>query len=406
VSFIFKRTLQSSSKLAQTTSIIDGVVDDSIIVHNLLETKPKPKLILHVGPQKTGTTSIQYLLEEDQDVRAALLEDNYTVVHFNFRQIINTQRNCFLTEGSNCILWDELVHRFDDAYEKGNSVILSVEELSNLKMNDFTKSLWQSLLDKWDIQVLLFYRPFHEWIYSMYVQHRKSLMYRSGQDRWIEHFGRCEEVKNFPEWLEDYISSNLVNLRDTIAVKASFEELYGSKRVHVLDMLSPHGIELEFLGNAVVNAVQAYGVVKRTGTRHKHNTQSAEVLGRLDTDLIIVQAHRRHYGDLGYHTGGRNTARIKLEAKLKEWNMTTTDLLRVCVTKQQEDWLWKRTLHAQKMLSKYPILEEELSKQFALNRNKWCGVNAKILVKRPKFQRYLNSCEFQRQGCNMSNLIV
>ena len=123
--------------------------------------------------------------------------------------------------------------------------------------------MWRKLLDQWDVQVLIFYRPFHQWVYSMYVQYYKRLMYKSGGDIWKEHFGHQLEVKDFPEWLRDQMHPNSGNIRDTMAVKATFEELYGSERVHVLDMMAPHGVEIEFLRNDIINATHAVEVVKK-----------------------------------------------------------------------------------------------------------------------------------------------
>jgi len=370
--------------------------------------QPKPKLILHVGPQKTGTTSIQSLLN-DKRVLRSLQEDGYTVAESNFRQMKRIIALCFSTpppgNKRDCTMWTELLDRFDGAYDKNNSVILSVEELVNIPSNDFTTSLWRGLLERWDIQVILFYRPFHQWIYSMYVQDRKSLMFRTGGNLWIEFFDRQKEVKVFASWLEDHMHSDLVDLRDTLAVRDSFERLYGSDRVHVLDMSAPHGLEIEFFGNGIVNTSRTLDVVRTTaGERQRKNPTPESLLRRLDTDLLIVQGHRHRLGDLGLKKGMRKTGRMKLEAKLEEWNVTIADdLPMVCVSEELEDWLWNRTLYAQRTLSRYPLPEEELRSQFVLNRKKWCDVNAKRLLKGTKFAKikeYLSSCEFKITGCS------
>jgi len=391
----------------KTITIIDEEIHDNIITYSPSEIKPKPKpkpkLILHVGPQKTASTTIQDLIS--YHVRSALLEENYTVVEFNFRRLKRLTKNCFLNSPGerDCAIWDSLVDSFDNLQGGSNSFILSNEELANMPINNVTTPLWQNLLDKLDIQVLIFYRPFHQWIYSMYAQHRKNLMYRSGGDVWIEWFGRQEEVRNFPEWLEDHLSSNLVDLRDTIAVKNSFEELFGSDRVHVLDMMAPHGVEIEFLGNDIVNAVQARDVVERGEkqyTRYSHvkNPASSFVLDRMDIDHIIVEGHRQHVGDLGRYKL-RKTSRIKFEGKLKEWNMTTADLPRVCPSQEQENWLWDRTIYLQRLFSRYPLPEEELRREFSINRKKWCGVDALAVLKNSTWREYLSSCEFSKIGC-------
>jgi len=362
--------------------------------------KPKPKLIIHVGPQKTGSTSIQTLLSRNQD---ALQNDNYTIIEFSFRQIGVVYRDCFIAK-SDCEKWDILMGQFDDAYAKHNGIIWSNEELVNLPMNTFTIPLWRKFLDRWDVQILVFYRPFHQWLYSMYLQQRKSSMFKSGNNKWTQAFYFIDEVKNFPEWLDDHIKPNSVNLRDTMAVKASFEELYGSNRVRVLDMMAPHGVEMEFLDNDIVNSVQARDIFKSNNKPQKQNQASLQVIEWMDTDLIIVEGHRQQIGDLGNigYQGFRRTRRIKLEAKLKEWNMTTADLPTVCVSKQQEDWLWNRTLYAQNMFSRYPMPEEELRSQFNIDRKKWCGVDARAVLQNSTWKEYLSSCEFRKKGCDVN----
>merc|ERR1711957_62350 len=102
----------------------------------------------------------------------------------------------------------------------------------------------------------------------------------------------------------------------------------------------------------------------------------------MDTDLIIVQAHREELADLANYKGKRNTRRIKLEQKLKDRNMTTADLPRICVTKISEEWIWNRTLEAQKMFSHYPLSEKELRSQFDISRKKWCDVDERAVLRK------------------------
>jgi hypothetical protein len=77
-----------------------------------------------------------------------------------------------------------------------------------------------------------------------------------------------------------------------MAVKATFEELYGKDRVHILDMMTPHGVEIEFLSNPIINATHAVEMVKGKGELIKQNQALSLVLERMDTDLIMVHGHR------------------------------------------------------------------------------------------------------------------
>ena len=394
----------------EDTTLANAINHDSLDATSKSKSKPKPspksnskpKLIIHVGPQKTATTTIQLLIQQNAEVRNALKKDNYIVISsFDYSKIRKVYNKCFLTQ-INCTMWDFFAKRLEDEHGENNNVIWSNEELVNLPMNNFTIPLWRSLLNRWNIQVLIFHRPFHQWIYSMYLQDRKRLMYRSGPNQWIDDFGHQSDIKHFTQWLRDHKKSNAVNLRDTMAVKATFEELYGSSRVHVLDMMASHGVEMEFLSNDIINAPHAVEAFERQGEQIKQNPALLKVIERMDTDLIIVQGHRQHLGDLSQGSK-RIERRMKLESKLKELNMTTADLPTVCISKQQEDWLWDRTLHTQRMFSRHPLSEEELRSQFAIERKKWCDVNARALMWNSTWKDYLSSCEFQNIGCNADN---
>ena len=99
-----------------------------------ISSKPnaKPKLILHVGPQKTATTTIQFLVQEESK---ALQKDNYKVIDFNFRQIGVVFNDCFGVQ-NDCGMWDELTNRFDEAFANSYNIISINEELSNLPVNN------------------------------------------------------------------------------------------------------------------------------------------------------------------------------------------------------------------------------------------------------------------------------
>ena len=72
-------------------------------------------------------------------------------------------------------------------------------------------------------------------------------------------------------------------------------------------------------------------------------------LGRMNTNLIIGQAHMHMLGNIGHVNSQRNRRRIKLEQKLKEWNKITVDLPRECTNKRSENWIWNRTFEAKEI---------------------------------------------------------
>jgi len=156
------------------------VVEDS--------AKIKPRLIFHVGPPKTGTTSLQFDLTHMQDVLAV---DNYTYAGRQYelyyddkgRLIVNRTmpsllmearemfQSCTLVPRSRCCA--KFHHRLDDYQRRQQNVILSDESLNT---NPFWKSpedyqaMKKALQDDWNIVVVVGYRRFYEWIMSLKFQ--------------------------------------------------------------------------------------------------------------------------------------------------------------------------------------------------------------------------------------------
>lgn len=300
---------------------------------------------------------------------------------------------------SNCGLWRKLMSYFEQVREADNNAILSVETLSRLPVNDMTMSLWRSLLNQWDVEIFLYYRPFDQWVQSLYIQNRKGFMYKSSHSRFNEEFSEGNKERSFPDWFQEHRDSNFEAMRDTLSTQIYFDNIFGSNRVHVLDMLAPDGLESELFCNNILNAVYGCKTIRSEmkKIRHKKNQNgSAFITSKLDTDLIIVEAHRQNLGDLG---SLRATSREKIDAKLIEWNMTTADLPKVCVSQEQESWLWNRTLYSNRMFSHNPLPDDKLQTEFAISRKKYCSVDTYAVLQNSTWREYLSSCEFKKNGC-------
>jgi len=377
----------------------------AISIEYAVDNIAKPKLILHVGPLKSATTTIQSILK-DRDMRSALLKDKYHVVNFGVEKLKRVLKDCFvkLPKESDCRLWHALVKSFDTAREANNSVIFSNEILSRLPINNMTLSLWKNLLVRWDIKVFIVHRPFDQWIQSLYVQYRKNTMYQSGLGRFRQDFlysEREDKEKIFPDWFQWHLDSNFGTyndtifgtFRDTIATKIYYDNLFGSNRVYILDMLASDGVEVEFFCNANINAVHGCESFRKKGKKIIENS-SEFISYKLDTDLIITEAHRQNLGDLDSH---RVKARDKLETKLIEWNMTSSDLPKACVSQEQESWMWNRTVYSNKMFSFNPLPEKKLQAEFAINKKKFCSVDAYAVLKNSTWREYLLSFKFKNK---------
>ena len=138
------------------------------------------RAIVHVGPHKVGSTSLQATLEKG---REALQRENFLLCpnHFPGGNWVG-QKGCANVafclsgrspRGINCsLVLRHFVQFLEVARQEGRGVVLSSEEFDHPAMNT---SLLATALNAFDTKIVIFHRPFFEWIQSMYAEFRPRL---------------------------------------------------------------------------------------------------------------------------------------------------------------------------------------------------------------------------------------
>ena len=133
------------------------------------------RAIVHVGPHKVGSTSLQTALEKG---RGALASDNFALCPSRFagghktgaKSCANVA-NCLSGSskyGINCTLVLTDFGKFlDGAWRAGRSIILSAEKFDDPKMD--IPSL-AAALRGFETEVVVLHRPYFDWLRSMYSQ--------------------------------------------------------------------------------------------------------------------------------------------------------------------------------------------------------------------------------------------
>ena len=184
----------------------------------------KPTLYLHVGPLKTGTTTIQTSLLDNKQMNVALSKDRVIkVTTFGYKEFHKLLTECLWHDYNadddevDCSRWDKYVTALSKAANQTSSInstnntlklFHSTETLSCLPRNNRTISLLRSLQDTYDVIVLIVYRPIYSWYPSAYKQYMKGQMYLSSADRYINYNGHVEYGKTIPQLLKDTFDQN------------------------------------------------------------------------------------------------------------------------------------------------------------------------------------------------------
>ena len=169
-----------------------------------VETNETLKMILHVGPGKMGTTTIQKAMEEDLE---ELSMDNFCV--YNPKKFLQLSRilNAFhsdqytnfnemqkkVAEIRDDKGMKEMLDYFDHCFRIKQNMLLSSEFLGLLD-----KEIWEGVLkpslERWDMVIAVGYRRFYNWAPSVWFQIMRQLVKKEWPDT------DTEKIIPFKDW--------------------------------------------------------------------------------------------------------------------------------------------------------------------------------------------------------------
>jgi len=374
----------------------------------------KSKLFLHVGVMKTASTFVQLeVLKKQNRIYKKLLEDGYEVITEEYppRKFDRVIHEC-LSKEDDCdyTLWNELTDLYISAKEWNHKdkLLQSLESFSLMPNNKITKELLYSLKDKYDVKIIIFYRRFHEWIASLYTQYRKHFMYRPrarGNQQWKQDYQPINKVKSFTQWLEDIVSPENVEVglngfNYTTTVRDVFVNIFGAENVNVLDFHSKHGLEVEFICNALPDANIACKEAKIIAHEKKNESEGdiRRNVGEnflLDHDFLVMEAYRQ-----GLVRIGRHNATLLLQEKLEQMNISIIELPRECLSPERERWLMDVSLFAHRKYSTSSLSDDDLKQHFLSHRHEMlCKIDTQATLQNSTWRNLFSSCKFQKSSC-------
>jgi len=244
------------------------------------------RVVIHVGPHKTGTKSLQYSLQSQKSLLerdgwtmprpkivtgSNLIARLYTGKSKSVKSEIKARRN-----------WLDLIAQVNGT---ATNVVLSSEHF-NVAGIDGVKQL-ASDLSHIPTRIVMFYRPFYDWISSMF---REKL---NGND-W-----------NYVEWLFAPASSKYgttqmeSNIRGYVtALYSRFSAYFSDVQVHAMGDNPPADMACDDL-----NATRTCAVFRTSEMEHKHVSprvsSSGECLSPLQLrklENISIELHKQVFG--------------------------------------------------------------------------------------------------------------
>ena len=174
----------------------------------------KGKVMFHMGVHKTGSTSIQHALNL-QEFKDSLMEDNFIVGNVDgtgygtksaLAKCFKNKQSCSRSSQTSAF-----VKRIQEALVGNHNLVLSSEQFDYFRKATEIKRFFHEFDD---VQVILFYRRFFEWILSFYMQNKRN--------GWMKSWARGDsgDRKNFVTFLASKNTSSYVMKESRYTVSA------------------------------------------------------------------------------------------------------------------------------------------------------------------------------------------
>jgi hypothetical protein len=300
--------IENTANVSDKNENIEDDVDNEKDVDKVQTMKgKKPHLFLHVGPQKTASSTLQSTLDKLSSLTHELKDDNFYYMH------IAPEAGDFDCETDhwggfhNCKASDKLKSLIRKTRDEGKNLLLTDENLDE----NFVKGLRDAIDDDdWNVTVIVMYRRIHEWLLSWYNQINKTtnidskgdvlfndegVPYRTEHKHWPDHGGI--RVPNFSTWYKEYTRywkpTELVDMHRSIKFYNLYNESFKND-VRLYNMHNEGDLVTDFICNIIgaTNACEKYQNNLEV-YEIKENNSSID----LDHDIVAVHAYEQGHID-------------------------------------------------------------------------------------------------------------
>jgi hypothetical protein len=305
--------LQHAIQVVETrsTSVVEWHHQSHADSHS--SVRQKPQLVIHVGPPKTATTTIQRTLSMRQWEKVLAL-DNYTYTGAYYKQgdarpykeplpvhlkLINrTCHRAMRAVRENVLQWDQtatlrnalgdlpcvqqMIEAVEPFQRKRQSLIISDE---TIQVSFDFESIHALLRDDWDVSIVVGYRRYVHWLPSAKQQAERWTPEKTRLNKWASKGGLAIQGI-FPDHWKSRASNGLPYMYTDSILAAVPPQL----SIQIMNMHMPNSsVRSTFLCEALPLAFHACAA-SRTRDRIEHNETISNPAQSLAYDRIVMAA--------------------------------------------------------------------------------------------------------------------
>uniref|UniRef100_A0A7S2P0T1 Sulfotransferase domain-containing protein n=1 Tax=Leptocylindrus danicus TaxID=163516 RepID=A0A7S2P0T1_9STRA len=366
----------------------------------------RPLFILHIGPGKTGSSTLQAELEQYGEL---LKEDNfYYIGIFPLRLGGSMQKGEFSTEKAiqmfRCFQDDRLFCEKNTIVEQlrqllanhqaeGHNVIFSFENWSALPTHELTEFKWailKEILSSFRVKVVITYRRYYSWLPSLFNQYFKQNYVQidtgvRGND-WPDGGGLV--IPSFAESFDENMNAiepHLANYfhprQDPLRAKEKWEEQFPG--VSVLNMHDDGDLTNNFICKILPGATRACQAEKPLAEWSESELRLLRNPSvKLHYDMIATAAHIRGWVNDGLT---RQEVRDAIQCRWQEMKVSEDEYL-TCPSGSQYEEIVARSKDYEKLMvpefSETPGAISSFEKEFRENveKKKYCSVDPNLVL--------------------------
>jgi hypothetical protein len=363
-----------------------------------------PRLILHVGPSKSATTTLQTDLTAAYD--AGWLESEYAGRFYRpYRAETTNALMLNRSESPLLVTARQMLHpsycsragpwccetfrdQLDEYIGLNRTVILSDEAFGNMWTDPSQfRAIQQSLALRWNVTVVVAYRHFYEWILSSkYQRDRTDRISNQGKVQWPGPDGGRALLPLFPDTLSNW--RQWFHYTDTIVYNAN----KGSLDVRILDLhaSTTSSILTQFLCAANLNedCLTSRQVDLKKDTMTIMNSQAHTTIPSLYYDAIATLAAETNLVNTTLHE--RSHVREAVRAFHEDINeLKPEDLVLLCPSEAELTKLLEYSLTLEKAFFVVANQQAHIDGFWSkANSNAFCWVNATAVVNSQKWRDF------------------
>ena len=366
-----------------------------------------PLFILHMGPGKTGTSTIQ---KDLSTLKQELQKDNYSYIGNNGGPL-NKGKLYSCSQEAKCGLSEKVESYLEDKRRIGINLVGSNEFLSTFGQNNTHGEDWWSMRGKWDFQIWLSYRRPFEIIPSFFNQQYKFKRDSNG-NRLKGIFSSHEDwpgikqdyrIPGFEEFFtkEDWLS------RAHFVKNAYYYWQPYADAVHIFNVHQHGDLSANFVCQTMPKANFTCAKLRRRENDHNQRLLVENPSKPLDYDILAVHAYEQ--GLLNKTNSRKNVVKAIQHYHEKVKGLSEKDLPQRClnstvlykfyhVSLDLEKWAvstWTSTISksSSQRVNLEPFSHEHLldfnaSWNKALEKKKLCSVDAVKVMKQKDWQEF------------------